>query len=265
MLEGEIKIGASEGAHTIMLMTTKPVSSLLLTFLALALYGLITPVLLDDVQPSDELSNLFFDDGSTFTLGPEADGESYRSTTDFINSDFFLTDASDNACETGSSQLFDRRGKRAHEKCKTQSPILRSPINLPQLPQLETDPLNPQEPKKFLEPDPNDLSLPYPFELPPDNYKICPRPSDGRLYAVCDSGMSTDNKYERFNTYELRYCTLYNIILGCDKPHNLWCCQYYYLDTLAVELGIIEEGIGVGRYCVRASFLKTFGLPLFPP
>lgn len=105
-----------------------------------------------------------------------------------------------------------------------------------------------------------------PFKLPIDNYKIYPKPTDERLCAVCDSGISTDNKYnEKLNTLNLRYCTLYqNSILGCEDPYQVWCCEYYSLDTLAVELGILEEGVGVGEYCEEVS-LKNFGRPLLPP
>lgn len=244
---------------------TKSASSLLLISFALALCYLTSSVSADDIQPPDEFSNLFFDDASIFAASPDLE-EYYGTTTDFPNTDFFLADASDDTCEIGSSQALNKKGKRAHEECKTPSSILRSPINFPQFLQLSTDPQNSQDPDQVLKPDPDDLSLVYPFELPPDNYKICPKPTDGRLYAVCDSGIDTDNVYDRIrNTFNLRYCTLYNFILGCEDPHKLWCCQYYYLDTLAVELGIIDEGVGVGRYCELASFYRDFGLPLQLP
>ena len=244
---------------------TKLVSSLLLISFALVLYDLTSSVSADDIQPSAEIPNLFFDDASILATSSDLE-DYYGATTDFTNTDFFLADASDDACEIGSSQTLNRKRKRAHEECKTPSSILRSPINLPHLPQLNTDPQNLQDPNQFLEPDPDDMSLVYPFELPPDNYEICPKPAHGRLYAVCDSGINTDNVYDQnLNTFNLRYCTLYNFILGCEDPHKLWCCQYYYLDTLAVELGIIDEGVGVGRYCELASFYREFGLPLQLP
>lgn len=263
-MEGEVKISAPEGAYTMTMTRTKPLSPLVLISFALVLCGFTSLVLSDDVQLSDELPNLFFDDGSTFATSPEL--EAYDGpTTDLANPDLLLANESDDKCEIGNSQLFNRKGKRAHEECKMQPSILRSPINLPHLPQLSTDPLNVQDPKKGPEPNPDDWSFVYPFELPPDNNKICPQPDSMRLYAVCDSGIRTDNKWDEvWNSFNLRYCTLYNSILGCEDPHELWCCEYYYLDTLAVELGIIEEGVGVGRYCKPASFFIYNGLPVFP-
>lgn len=198
---------ASERTYTVIMTTTKSAWSLVLIPCALMLCSFTYFVLSDDNQFPDELPNLFLDDGSTVTLAPELESELYVSTTDFTNPDLFLADASDDACTTGSSQVFNKNRKRAHEECKPQSSTEGSPIKLPpflqfntdsqesQL-QFNTDPLKPQEPNQFLQPDPNDLSLPYPFEHPPDNYKICPKLNDGRLYAVCDSGISTDNKYE---------------------------------------------------------------------
>lgn len=208
--------------------------------------------------PSDEFSNQFFNDESTMAMSPEPE---YGSAAESDGLDFLAADQSD-ACETGgNSQTINQ--KRAREECKMPSSS-QSPLDFP--PQLNIDPLDFLDPTEFLAPEPGDLSLVYPFELPDDNYEICPKPASGRLYAVCDSGIQSDNKFdERSHTFNLRYCTLYNRLLGCVEPHHLWCCEYYYLDTLGVDSGIVLEGVGIGRYCQSASFLRFFGLPIPKP
>lgn len=211
------------------------------------------PDLFDNIQAPPELSDLFFTDGSwdTTSLDPGLEHELIGES----NLDSLLADQSD-ACPAESFRTF---GKRiAAEGCN--DPLLQSPINVPKL---DIDPQEFLDPLEFLEPDPDDMSLVYPFELPDGNDDVCPKPVLGRLYAVCDSGIESDNKYdEQARTTNLRYCTLYNGILGCHEPHSLWCCEFFYLDELGLESGIIREPVGVGRYCQRASFLKLFGLPI---
>lgn len=220
--------------------------SLYPTLIFLTLYFLAYSDSFDNIQASNEFTSLFFDDGSTLEMSSD---QEYGLVTE-PNQDFLVADDSD-ACHIDSYQTLNKK-KRTPEEC--QNPQNETPINVPQFG---------IDPHEFLDPDPDDFTLVYPFDLPEDNYEICPKPPSGRLYAVCDSGIETDNVFdETRDIFNLRYCTLYNPIAGCPEPrHHLWCCQYYYLDELGVELGIILEGVGVGRFCERASFLRLFAIP----
>jgi hypothetical protein len=208
----------------------------------------------DSIQPSEELSTLFFDDGST--LAPplwDVTNMELELEWEFLEEsdlDTLIADKSD-ACHADNFQTFGK--KRANEACK--NPELQSPDTVPNpiydglgFPELERQ---------------DEMSIIYPFALPDGNDEICPQPSFGRLYAVCDSGYPSDNRFDPVaNAFHLRYCSLYNRITGCGENSNLWCCEYFYMDDLAVRLGLMNDYIAVATFCHTAFPQQSWVPPI---